>query len=582
MPSIKTFDAGAVASGGGGVRRASAEDFGPAAAGAGQAVGAAISDVGVRLSAAQDRNSLREATVDRATVYSKYQTEVEADFQQRMADGGFAGKGQLAEFNQSMRDKLTDALGQHSAFGDSAAKLEVSLIGARSHYEGLATTAMRDGQIEILTTNFGDQLNPTLEKIRSGQMSIAEGYQAVNDITDDVGGSEETGYTLPKKTIFSLHDAAQSAVAESALNKELDNGNWRAAMELFNDPANDFGNVLDQDTIKAFTKRIGGQRLAFNTAEQESIIKRNNTAVDFGFPSWDKVPQNVKIAIATNQPIPGFGKPREPQSTAGKQVSDRQFLVKTYGPDHPSVKQFDRLVRGVETEKALSPVGKLISDLEVLKKQEKGPGDPGFDAIVSQIEGQNKKIKAREELVLKQPAAKIMFDTVMRKADGMRDDAKTAIMLWTGEDTYKAALKKFADIKDGRGDFFGADFALGTTGFSSSIASQRRGSTVNEIDSALTRIGGSRMLEALDNLRKASPTGSSGMGQLNETEGKSLRFQEGALTVDAPIKPSVRYANRGEPTHHLRTPPRPRPVLQKAQSMVWMGNLFRWLTKPPK
>ena len=42
------------------------------------------------------------------------------------------------------------------------------------------------------------------------------------------------------------------------------------------------------------------------------------------------------------------------------------------------------------------------------------------------------------------------------------------------------------------------------------------------------------MLDALSALKSASPTGASGRGALNQTEGDALRFQEGALDSSAP------------------------------------------------
>ena len=43
------------------------------------------------------------------------------------------------------------------------------------------------------------------------------------------------------------------------------------------------------------------------------------------------------------------------------------------------------------------------------------------------------------------------------------------------------------------------------------------------------------LIDSLAALKNASPTGSTGMGALNETEGNALRFQDGALTIDAPM-----------------------------------------------
>ena len=181
-----------------------------------------------------------------------------------------------------------------------------------------------------------------------------------------------------------------------------------------------------------------------------------------------------------------------------------------------------------------SPLGKMQQDLQKLKTAGKGDTDPTVKALTAQIEAKNPVLSAARDKLAKYPAAKIALDTFSRRAQGMEDDAKKAIMMWTGESTYEKALKTFADIKATKGDLIDTGFALGTSGALAKANQFMPGSDINEIDAILTRIGGKAMIDSLAALKANSPTGSSGMGALNKTEGDALRFQEGALDINAP------------------------------------------------
>lgn len=485
-----------------------------------------IGEAGMAVSAIASEASLRiqrrEETLDRSRKFDQFQTEIATEWQRVQDQEDISSPQTLQAFNSFVQGKRGELLSSHSGGMESRSKLEAQLGSISRTYERAAISGMRNGQIKTLQKNYGDRLNPIIAGVTDGSVTIDAAMQRINEISADLGGSDAEGWNLPRSMAFDMHDMAQSAVAQAAIDRHLNVGNWRAAQEEF-DRHPEFAKILGTDQLQKMVKRIGEQRAAYQIADQQAMRQRDAKAQDLGFGSWREVPQSWKMSIATGQPIPGYEK-FTPTTEAGKAVADRAALARIYGSDSEAVKRFDMLQKASGVQEMASDIGKLHSDKQRLIAAGKGPGDPAFDAVESAIREKNPDYVRTLELKNKFPTAQIALDTFKRQAESMRDDAKRAIMLWTGEDTYEAALKSAAD----------GNFGFGTTGLAMQVSQLRAGSDVNEIKSILTRIGGKQMLNSLAALKASSPTGGSGMGALNETEGKALMFQEGALDIMAP------------------------------------------------
>jgi len=473
------------------------------------------------LQQAGQRIQRRNDTINRVKALNEFQTSVSTEWQRVSDEDDLSDPVTLQKFNTFLSDQKSKAM-SYSGSADSMAQMEAQLTDLGARYERQAISGMRTAQIDLLKTSYGDSLNPILKGVTDGSVSVEQALNQVNMLSEDIGGSEESGWNLPRGMVFDLHDAAQSAVAMASIDRHLSVGDWQSAQsELDRHP--EFANIMDGGQMQKVVKRISEQKYAYNIADQSAMRERNQRANDMGFSSWSQVPQSWKIAIATNQPIPGQ-RGFQPQTEAGKFMADRMSLANIYGEDSTEVRTLDAMNNSLKASKMSSDVGKLYADKERLVAEGKGPGDPAFDAVDNQINSKNPEFVKQQEKISKFPAAKVALSTFTRQAEQMRDDAKRAIMIWTGTDNWADAQKAAID----------EDFALSTTGLGQGLGRFMAGSDVNEISSILTRIGGSRMLEALAALKASSPTGASGMGALNETEGKALMFQEGALDIMAP------------------------------------------------
>lgn len=455
----------------------------------------------------------REDVVNRSKDYSNFQTEIGNEWQRVQDEEDLTDTSTIQKFNSFVEQKRLDVLNNHAGSAESRAVLDSKLTTQAGAFERASVSVLRTAQIDHLQKQFGDELNPILSGVQDNSIDINDAFSQIKDLALD----KEAG--LPKPLFMDMMDSANSAVAMAAINKHLAVGDWQAAKQEI-DMNPQFAKFMDVNQMQKVVARIEGQKNATMLADTKAMADRNNKARDWGYKSWSEVPQNVKLF--------GPQKPEkfEPLTDAGKIVAERAQLVRLYGGDQnsPAVQQYDKLVAEQKTLEAVSPVGKLIQDQQSLLAQGKGPGTPEYDAINNKIKLENPEYVAQQERIAKFPSAKISLETFERQAKSMNQDAKTALMLYTGTNSLADAEKA---VEDG-------NFAFGVSGFGAKGAEFIPGSDINEIKVILERIGGSRMLDALAALKASSPTGASGMGALNETEGKALRFTEGALDIMAP------------------------------------------------
>ena len=483
-------------------------------------MGEGITQVASALDAAGQRIQRRENVINRSRDENAFKTMVSTEWQ-RVQDEGLT-TATMQGFNSFVQDNLAKTVGAHQGDSDSSALLGSSLSDVASLFERSAISATRTVQIEELSRTYADKLNPLLKGIADGSIDYAA---AVTSLNTFASGEGTVGEALPDSNAMDLYDSAQSMFALASIDRDLSKGTAegvKSAREKFNENPS-FARILEPAQLLKITKRISDQEYAINTANIEYATKRTQFAIDNGYPDYNSVPPYLKLLHASEGKAGG---PTVPLTEAGKTIADRKVLMarNNNDSDSPEVKAFDALIAEESSAISQSPTGKLFADLKRMQDSGVPKDDPALQAIEAEINEKNPEWVATRDRKEKWPNASISFKDFNNKALALEADAKKALMYLTNEKTYADALKA---VKD-------REFSLYTTGFVGSTMSLMGGSNINELNSILTRIGGSAMLDALSQLKASSPTGASGMGALNETEGNALRFQKGALDIKAP------------------------------------------------
>tara|TARA_R110000850_G_scaffold245414_2_gene370303 strand:- start:553 stop:2301 length:1749 start_codon:yes stop_codon:yes gene_type:complete len=483
-------------------------------------MGEGMTQVASALDAAGQRIQRREDVINRSRDENAFKTMVSTEWQ-RVQDEGLT-TATMQGFNSFVQDNLAKTVAAHQGSPDSSALLDSTLSGVASTFERSAISATRTAQIEELSKTYSDKLNPILNSIADGSTDYAA---AVTSLNAFASGEGTVGEALPDSNAMDLYDSALSLFALASIDRDLSKGNAegvKAAREKFNENPS-FATILTPAQLLKITKRISDQEYAINTANIEYATKRTQFAIDNGYSDYNSVPPHLKLLYASEGKAGG---PTVPLTEAGKVAFDRRNLMarNSNDPDSPEVKAFDALIADESAAISQSPTGKLFTDLKAMKDAGVPENDPARQALQAEINEKNPEYVAARDRAEKWPNASISFKDFNNKALALEADAKKALMYLTNEETYADALKA---VKNGK-------FSIYTTGFVGSAMSLRGGSNINELNSILTRIGGSAMLDALSQLKASSPTGASGMGALNETEGNALRFQKGALDIKAP------------------------------------------------
>ena len=520
MTMVAKYTSGASVPGGTGQQQVSLSLATSPSSGAGEG----LTQVATALDAAATRIQNREDVISRGRDENAFKTNVSTEWQRVQDQEDLTDRKTFGTFNAFVNQQKADLLSKHRGSANSSTLLDAELTSLAGSYERVAVSATREAQIESLSRQFGDKSNQIISKVASGAMDVPEAFLEINKFAV---GDNTVGGALPTNVTLNLVDALQSQIIITKIEGDLrfgdEAGIARAKARLDQNPH--FAEILSTSQLVKIEQRIRDQETAAAIADINIAKKLQYAATEMGFDNWAKVPPALKIQHASGWKVEP-PKPYAFQSDAGKQAQDRQQLVAMAGGNEnaETVRAFDESIAQSNKNAASSKVGKLIQDLQNLKNNNVPDTDPRVKALQIEINNENPEYVAEQDRIQKFVPAVAAFETFNRQALSLVKDAKKALMLLTGENTFKAAKEAAAD----------KSFSTFTSGLLSGAMGLYRGSDRNELDAILTRIGGKAMLDALSALKSASPTGASGMGALNETEGNALRFQEGALDSSAP------------------------------------------------
>jgi len=489
-----------------------------------EGAGEGLTKISRGLEAAADRVQKREDVISRGRDEGAFKTAVSTEWQRVKDQEDLTDRRTFGTFNAFVNQQKANLLLNHRGSANSSTLLDAGLTDLAGRYERSAISATREAQVSSLSKQFGNEGNQIIAQVASGAMDTDTAFV---EITKFAVGDDTVGGALPTNVRLNLVDALQSQIIITKIESDLSRGDEAgiaaAKATLSQNPS--FSEILSPKELGSITKKISDQETAINIADIAIAKGRQKFAGDMGYSNYAAVPPAMKVFYASNGKI-APPKPYTFQSDAGKQSQDRQQLVAMAGGNQnaATVKAFDESIAQSNKTAAASKVGKLIQDLDNLAKQNVPKNDPRVKAIETEINNENPEYVAEQDRIQKFVPAVAAFETFNRQALSLEKDAKKALMLLTGEKTFLAAEKAVLQ----------KSFSTFTSGSLSMLMQFTPGSDRNELDAILTRIGGKAMLDALSELKAASPTGASGMGALNETEGNALRFQEGALDANAP------------------------------------------------
>lgn len=159
------------------------------------------------------------------------------------------------------------------------------------------------------------------------------------------------------------------------------------------------------------------------------------------------------------------------------------------------------------------------------------PGGPAAVAAAAQAEG-----AARAERALKLQEAEAAAKGVSAEAEKAAKKVSMEAMAKDAEISAQATLQEIQKAKTGVNKFFAQGIGSGVAGFFS-------GSAANDLEASYTVIGANQALKQIMDLKRNSPTGSTGLGALNMKELEVLQSRFAKLTTRSSDKFALEALN---------------------------------------
>jgi len=159
------------------------------------------------------------------------------------------------------------------------------------------------------------------------------------------------------------------------------------------------------------------------------------------------------------------------------------------------------------------------------------PGGPAAVATAAQAEAAK-----REERALKLKEAEAAAKGVSTEAEKAAKEASIENMRKDAEISAQATLQEIGKAKTGVNKFLAQGFGSGISGFFS-------GSPANDLEASYTVIGANQALKQIMDLKRNSPTGTTGLGALNLKELEVLQSRFAKLTTSSSDKFALEALN---------------------------------------
>jgi len=203
--------------------RASAGEFG---SGQGEVIGQAgqaMMEIGTMM-------KRREDVLDRVRLYTAIDQEAQSMLDTVVSSGDILKKDTITGFEQSLRQKVGEALNQHAGTASSRAELQAQLENQIGQYVKSANAA----QIKAQHTMLGNMVEQTSNKLAMQAVFAPDKMQDIFAEYDSELGKIKDA--LSPQMYQSYSQAGRAKIAQNAVTSMLQNGNWQEAQKILADP----------------------------------------------------------------------------------------------------------------------------------------------------------------------------------------------------------------------------------------------------------------------------------------------------------------------------------------------------------
>lgn len=262
------------------------------AAGSGaQAVAQVTGQLGFDLQKENIEKRTREETIKRARDVAAFNTEMQNEYVKFSQGRDLTDPEAPKEFNKFVRDKSQEYLKNHGGSPESKQSLELQLIGLQDAYSTRMTEASFGAQKSFIMDTVGTHINRITKEVYDNPDNIDVALAQVNGLFEEYGPALDTIDEL------GMIEAAQSQIAEGALNSFIDAGDYERARSVIDKNPIFIEAMSPQQQMSILGRVQNG--LAAQEKERTETRRKINTIRSVAKELGVEIPNSTIFAAAT-------------------------------------------------------------------------------------------------------------------------------------------------------------------------------------------------------------------------------------------------------------------------------------------
>jgi len=445
----------------------------------GEIMGKGIQQVGTVMHRVQQRQEM----VQNINLSRKFNTDLitfQGDFE---ANEDLSNPNSLAKYDEHIDSKINDILNNYQGSETSKQALVMNLQKQASTYRANTQVKIRNKQIETVYDHINDEISPILQDITQGNLDVETGLQqALQNINN-------YGEVLGTSQRLDIFDAVQEKVGISHFTKLLNGNDPEGALDFLSKNRTIANAISDSTRNKLIQQAQSFKQQAVSDFNKKSFEQQqrmqsmpNNKELSAGEKLYvmtgnsSLLAEEGKVEIRRNEEkFKSQIRLEEEQSKIELKRKEEEFKVKQLiEKDKPLMTQ---KVKDLNTE-----TNRLLTNIDEILIQMSDLGESGVDDY--------------------------------RLAD---DNGKAKIL---------NEAKRFVEDND---------YADASVGMAGAFFSMISGTDASQLENKMEDIKSNILISTMQEMRKGSSSGATGLGALNEKELKALQSRLGALDISDPM-----------------------------------------------
>ena len=461
----------------------------PVANRTGEIMGKGIQQVGTVMHRVQQRQEMVQ-NINLSRQFNAELITFQGDFE---ANEDLSNPNSLAKYDEHIDSKINDILNNYQGSETSKQNLVMSLQKQASIYRANTQVKIRNKQIETVYDHINDEISPILQDITKGNLDVETGLQqALQNINN-------YGEVLGTSQRLDIFDAVQEKVGILHFTKLLNSNDPEGALDFLSK------NRTIANAISDSTR---------NKLIQQAQSFKQQAVADFNKKSFEQ---------------------KERMKRLGRESSVNKFT-----DSNKELSAGEKLYVMTGNSSLLAEEGKV----ELKRNEEKFKSQIRLEEEQSKVELKRKEeeFKVKQEIEKDKPLMTQKVKDLNTETNRLLTNIDEILIQMSdlgesGVDDYRSADEngKAKILNEAKRLIEDQDYAGASVGMTGAFFSMISGTDASQLENKMEDIKSNIMISTMQEMRKGSSAGATGLGAINEKELKALQSRLGALDISDPM-----------------------------------------------